>query len=87
MNRLSQYFQYHLARLNVGVVFKDTAAQAAPFLQAVEPYLNGMNNSFLNMVCITSLPLLEVILIDMSFTVEREHPAGCLDATPSLIGS
>jgi hypothetical protein len=43
-----EYFQYHLARLNSGVIFKDAAAQAAPFLQAVQPYLNGMNNSFLN---------------------------------------
>ncbi|KAG9307975.1 phosphoglycerate mutase-like protein [Chiua virens] len=43
-----EYFQFHLARLNAGVIFKDAAAQAAPFLQAVQPYLNGMNNSFLN---------------------------------------
>ncbi|KAF8558542.1 phosphoglycerate mutase-like protein [Imleria badia] len=44
-----EYFQDHLARLNSGVIFGDAAAQAAPFLQAVQPYLNGMNNSFLNM--------------------------------------
>jgi len=43
-----EYFQYHLSRLNTGVVFKDAAAQAAPFLQAVQPYLNGINNSFYN---------------------------------------
>jgi len=43
-----EYFQFHLARLNTGVVFNDTAVQAAPFLQAVEPYLNGLNSSFLN---------------------------------------
>ncbi|KAH0831203.1 phosphoglycerate mutase-like protein [Lanmaoa asiatica] len=45
-----EYFQSHLGRLNTGVVFANAAAQAAPFLQAVRPYLNGMNNSFLNMV-------------------------------------
>ncbi|KAL4072196.1 histidine phosphatase superfamily [Scleroderma yunnanense] len=44
-----EYFQSHLSRLNSGVVFKDLTATAAPFLQAVTPYLNGMNNSFLNM--------------------------------------
>ncbi|KIK82243.1 hypothetical protein PAXRUDRAFT_14829 [Paxillus rubicundulus Ve08.2h10] len=44
-----EYFQLHLGRLNSGVVFKDTAADAAPFLQAVQPYLNGLNSSFLNM--------------------------------------
>jgi hypothetical protein len=43
------YFQLHLGRVNNGVVFKNVAAQAAPFLEAVQPYLNGMNNSFLNM--------------------------------------
>ncbi|KAF9224866.1 phosphoglycerate mutase-like protein [Gyrodon lividus] len=43
-----EYFQFHLARLNSGVVFRNAAAEAAPFLQAVEPYLNGMNSSFLN---------------------------------------
>ncbi|KAF8128671.1 phosphoglycerate mutase-like protein [Boletus edulis] len=42
------YFQFHLARLNNGVIFKNVAAQAAPFLDAVKPYINGMNNSFLN---------------------------------------
>ncbi|KIJ16392.1 hypothetical protein PAXINDRAFT_168520 [Paxillus involutus ATCC 200175] len=44
-----EYFQLHLSRLNSGVVFKDAAAEAAPFLQAVQPYLNGLNSSFLNM--------------------------------------
>ncbi|KAF9238933.1 phosphoglycerate mutase-like protein [Melanogaster broomeanus] len=43
------YFQSHLGRVNVGVQFKDYAVQAAPFLQAVTPYLGGLNNSFLNM--------------------------------------
>ncbi|KIM62829.1 hypothetical protein SCLCIDRAFT_1214616 [Scleroderma citrinum Foug A] len=43
------YFQSHLSRLNSGVVFKDLTVTSAPFLQAVTPYLNGMNNSFLNM--------------------------------------
>ncbi|KIJ63581.1 hypothetical protein HYDPIDRAFT_113050 [Hydnomerulius pinastri MD-312] len=43
-----EYFQFHLARLNSGVIFKDAAAEAAPFLQAVEPYLGGLNSSFLN---------------------------------------
>ncbi|KAH7882999.1 phosphoglycerate mutase-like protein [Phlebopus sp. FC_14] len=45
-----EYFQLHLSRLNSGVVFKDTATEAAPFLEAVTPYLGGLNNSFLNMV-------------------------------------
>ncbi|KAN0094653.1 Histidine phosphatase superfamily [Tylopilus felleus] len=44
-----EYFQLHLGRLNSGVIFEDAAAQAAPFLEAVQPYINGMNNSFLNM--------------------------------------
>lgn len=44
-----EYFQAHLGRLNSGVVFKDLTATAAPFLEAVTPYLNGLNNSFLNM--------------------------------------
>ncbi|KAI6038589.1 phosphoglycerate mutase-like protein [Pisolithus marmoratus] len=44
-----EYFQLHLGRLNTGVVFKDLTTAAAPFLQAVTPYLNGLNNSFLNM--------------------------------------
>ncbi|KAI6096174.1 phosphoglycerate mutase-like protein [Pisolithus croceorrhizus] len=44
-----EYFDLHLSRLNSGVVFKDLTATAAPFLQAVTPYLNGLNNSFLNM--------------------------------------
>ncbi|KIJ16393.1 hypothetical protein PAXINDRAFT_168524 [Paxillus involutus ATCC 200175] len=43
-----EYFQLHLGRLNSGV-FKDVAVEAAPFLQAVQPYLNGLNSSFLNM--------------------------------------
>ncbi|KIJ09353.1 hypothetical protein PAXINDRAFT_17548 [Paxillus involutus ATCC 200175] len=44
-----KYFQLHLSRLNSGVVFKDAAANASPFLQAFQPYLNGLNGSFLNM--------------------------------------
>jgi hypothetical protein len=32
------------------MVFKDAAADASPFLQAFQPYLNGLNGSFLNMV-------------------------------------
>ncbi|KAG8221298.1 phosphoglycerate mutase-like protein [Butyriboletus roseoflavus] len=44
------YFQDHLIRLNSGAVFSDAATQAAPFLQAVQPYLNGMNGSFLNII-------------------------------------
>jgi hypothetical protein len=43
------YFQSHLSRVNTGVVFQDAAVEAAPFLQAVTPYLGGLNNSFLNM--------------------------------------
>ncbi|KIM62860.1 hypothetical protein SCLCIDRAFT_1214650 [Scleroderma citrinum Foug A] len=43
------YFQLHLGRVNTGAAFKAISATAAPFLQAVTPYLNGMNNSFLNM--------------------------------------
>ncbi|KAL4072197.1 histidine phosphatase superfamily [Scleroderma yunnanense] len=43
------YFQANLVRLYSGVAFNANAAAAAPFLQAVEPYLNGMNNSYLNM--------------------------------------
>lgn len=49
--QFSQYFQDHLIRLNNGAVFKGLATQAAPFLQAVGPYLNGVNSSFLNIVC------------------------------------
>ncbi|KAG6326066.1 hypothetical protein ID866_13023 [Astraeus odoratus] len=44
-----EYFQLHLGRVNTGVAFQNLTVQAAPFLQAVEPYLNGMNSSFLNM--------------------------------------
>ncbi|KAG8216069.1 phosphoglycerate mutase-like protein [Butyriboletus roseoflavus] len=44
------YFQFHLARLNTGVIFQDAAVQAAPFLQAVQPYINGMNGSFYNII-------------------------------------
>ncbi|KAI9571985.1 phosphoglycerate mutase-like protein [Boletus coccyginus] len=44
-----EYFQYHLTHLSSSVVFQNAAVQAAPFLQAVQPWLNGMNNSFLNM--------------------------------------
>ncbi|KAG9315507.1 phosphoglycerate mutase-like protein [Chiua virens] len=44
------YFQDHLARLNTGTVFENLTAQAAPFLQAVQPYLNGVNGSFLNII-------------------------------------
>ena len=58
-----------MARLNSGVVFKDLSAAAVPFLQAVTPYLNGMNNSFLNMV-----RLVPPILCNRSnhFVVERK---------------
>jgi len=44
-----EYFQLHLGRVNAGVQYSDIAVTAAPFLQAVQPYLNGMNNSFVNM--------------------------------------
>jgi len=43
------YFQLHLGRVNTGTVYQNGAIQAAPFLQAVKPFLNGLNNSFLNM--------------------------------------
>lgn len=49
--QLSQYFQLHLGRVNNGATLKDMAVQAAPFLQAVTPYLNGLNNSIYNIVC------------------------------------
>ncbi|KIJ08400.1 hypothetical protein PAXINDRAFT_18466 [Paxillus involutus ATCC 200175] len=45
-----EYFQLHLSHLNNGMVFKDAAADASPFLQAFQPYLNGLNGSFLNMI-------------------------------------
>ncbi|KAI9572010.1 phosphoglycerate mutase-like protein [Boletus coccyginus] len=41
------YFLYHMGRVNNA--FTNVSAQAAPFLKAVQPWLNGMNNSFLNM--------------------------------------
>jgi hypothetical protein len=52
------------------VVFKDAAAEAAPFLQAVQPYLNGLNSSFLNMVRVI-FRCLETVLTPV--TVEREY--------------
>lgn len=55
---LLQYFQLHLGRINSGAAFKAISASAAPFLQAVTPYLNGMNNSFLNMVRCLAAPFL-----------------------------
>ncbi|KAG9307974.1 phosphoglycerate mutase-like protein [Chiua virens] len=42
------YFQLHMGRVNEAL--KDVASQAAPFLQAVQPYLNGMDTDFLNMI-------------------------------------
>ncbi|KAH7906411.1 histidine phosphatase superfamily [Hygrophoropsis aurantiaca] len=44
------YFQFHLARLYRSAAYQQMAQNAAPFLTAVAPYVDGLSTNFSNMV-------------------------------------